>query len=318
MLTLVPGTIVRLSPFTYSAAKDQFPPELQQLLHPRHSHPCLALAQVFKDSCQYSTLSSRLMGEALGNESTIDSCVDGLLHELARPIDENGTHLSKLLTCFCWEIIGATTMGHRFRFLNNAAAQLLAERIVDFKTRSLRKGSFDCFYPWVSKIAARFVSSDPLADSFLLFEETVIQGCSSETTEEHLDAIWQSFCTKFAVRVHIINQFFGIMSALIGTGDALAAHLRTVIFYVASCPEAQTRIRDEMQSRSVGETLTLENLLQLASQFPYLDAVLRESDRVMASDDINLDYFAKEPVTIDGCRIPSDASNVSGTTTKLR
>jgi cytochrome P450 len=68
----------------------------------------------------------------------------------------------------------------------------------------------------------------------------------------------------------------------------------------------------------VGETLTLENLLQLASQFPYLDAVLRESDRVMASDDINLDYFAKEPVTIDGCRIPSDASNVSGTTTKLR
>jgi hypothetical protein len=318
MLTLVPGRIVHLSPFTYSAAKDQFSLELQQLLHPRSSHPCLALAQVFKDSYQYSTLSDRLMGETLSNESIIDSCIDGLLHEFARPIDENGTHQSKLITCFCWEIIGATTMGYRFRFLNSAEAQLLAERIADFRIRSLRKGSFDRFYPWVAKIAARFGSSDPLADWFLLFEETAIQGCSSEATEEHLDAIWESFCTKFGIGVYTINYYSGIMSALIGTGDAIAVHLRTVIFYVASCPEEQTRIRDEMQSRSVGETLTLENLLQLASQFPHLDAVLRESDRLMASDDITLDYFAKEPVTIDGCRIPSDVSNVGMTITKLR
>jgi hypothetical protein len=147
MLTLVPGTIVRLSPFTYSAAKYQFSPELQQLLHPRSSHPCLALAQVFKYSYQYSTLSGRLMSEALSHESIIDSCIDGLLHESARRIDENGIHLSKLLTCFFWEIVGDTTIGHRFRFLDNAEAQLLAEKIADFRIRSLRKGSFDCFYP---------------------------------------------------------------------------------------------------------------------------------------------------------------------------
>jgi hypothetical protein len=162
------------------------------------------------------------------------------------------------------------------------------------------------------------VSSDPLADWFLSFEKTVDKGCPSEATEKHLDAIWKSFCTNIGIGVYSINYYSGIISALIGTGDTFAAQLRTVMFYLAFYPEAQIRIRDEMQSRSGGEKLTLENLLELASQFPYLDVVLRELDRLMASDDIVLDYFAKEPVTIDGCRIPSDVSNVSITITKLR
>jgi hypothetical protein len=332
MLTLVLGTIVRLGPFTYSVAKDQFQSELQRLLQLKFSHPYLALAQVFKNAHQYSAMSDHLMSEALSNEAIIDSCIDSLLEEFAQSTDRVRIDISKSFTCFSWEIIGAITMGHRFRFSNSAEAQLLAEKIASLRIKLIRNGSFDCFYPWIVKFTAWFASPDSISDWTLWFKKTMVQGISSEKTQEQPKAgcdtkaiqdflfcdETKSFCAKFGVHVCPRDYYHGILSIFIGTADPIAAHLRTIMAYLASCPEAQSRIREEMQARFGTETLTLGNLLQLEFQLPYLDAVLRESDRLTASDVLPLEYFAKEPVTIDGHRIPPYVSYVSKTIARLR
>jgi hypothetical protein len=330
MLTLVTGTLVRLGPFTYSVARDRFRPELQRLLNLRYSHPYLALAQVFKDAYQHSAMLDHLMSGALNNEAIIDSCIGGLLEEFAQSSGGVGIHISKSFTCFGWEIIGAITMGHHLRFSDSTEAQLLAEKIADLRIKFLYKGSFDCFYPWFVKITAWYASPDSISDWTLWFKKTMIQGLSSETTQLKSgcdtkaiqDFLFcdgtKSFCAKFGVHVCPRDYYHGIMSLFIGTADTIVAHLRTIMAYLASYPEAQSRIREEIQARFGTETLTLENLLQLEFQLPYLDAVLRESDRLMAPDVLTLDYFAKEPVTIDAHRIPPYVSNVSETIVRLR
>ncbi|KAI5269033.1 hypothetical protein E4T47_07356 [Aureobasidium subglaciale] len=150
-----------------------------------------------------------------------------------------------------------------------------------------------------------------------LFKTTMLQGYSGSDKQD--DAITKAMQDFFNEKSHFLQTHYGIKSSseyyhhsillfFIGAADPIATHLQTVVAYLAYDSNSQARIKDEIQSCFNGRPFTFEDLLNTKSTLPYLDAVLREADRLTASEKLVLGYYADEPVVVDGCRIPAGVS----------
>ncbi|KAI5237922.1 cytochrome P450 [Aureobasidium subglaciale] len=311
----VHGTVVRVAPYAYSVVRPSLTLELQHKLHLiLPSKPHLALPHVFKDAYMRYGMSEQLMSQTVNNELVIDACVDGLLDSLAKSTKQD-VPVSRLLTCFSWEIMGTATMGHRFSFADSAVAGNLADKLADSRTESSCDGSFLRFHPWITKILS-YVSQDDTS-WVSLFKTTMLQGYSGSDKQD--DAITKAMQDFFNEKSHFLQTHYGIKSSseyyhhsilsfFIGAADPIATHLQTVVAYLAYDSNSQARIKDEIQSCFNGRPFTFEDLLNTKSTLPYLDAVLREADRLAASEKLVLGYYADEPVVVDGCRIPAGVS----------
>ncbi|KAI5245411.1 cytochrome P450 [Aureobasidium subglaciale] len=264
----------------YSVARPSLTLELQHKLHLIHpSKPHLALPHVFKDAYMRYGMSEQLMSQAANNELVIDASVDGLLDSLAKSTKQDVP-----------EIMGAATMGQRFSFVDSTAAGNLADKLADLRTESSCDGSFLRFHPWITKILSCVSQDDTSWVS--LFKTTMLQGHSG--SEKQDDATTKAMQTHYGVRSSSEHYHHSILSFFIGAADPIATHLQTVVAYLAYDSNSQARIKDEMRSCFSGHPFTFEDLLNTKSTLPYLDAILREADRLAASEKLVLGYYADE------------------------
>jgi len=135
---------------------------------------------------------------------------------------------------------------------------------------------------------------------------------ATKAMQDHLDRKSEFLHTEFGIHCSPPDyHYFSVLSFLMGTSDPIVAYLQTTMTYLACHPDAQIQIRAEAGSSLSEDDLSLQHLLDLSSRLPYLNAVLRESDRLTATEGIVLNQCAEEPVETQGCRIPAGVSRNS-------
>ena len=317
MLILTIGPVVRIAPYTYSIVKDYLEPEVQSKLDPcGFSSPHIGLIHIFN----HYSMSEQVLSQASANEPAIDACIDSLLENLAKSMDKEGVQASKLLTCFGWDIMSAITIGERFEFIDSPDASILADILAKSRVESAWYGSFLRFHPWIAEISSWFVPQTSITDWLSLFKNAMIRlhmsddkECNVETAakamQDRLNDKSEFLHTKFGVHCGPPEyHYWSVLSFLIGTADPIAAYLQTIMAYLACHPDAQIQVREEAQSNLKEDSLSLQNLLDLGSSLPYLNAVLRESDRLAATEGVILNQSVEEAVKIQGCHIPPGVS----------
>lgn len=259
----------------------------------------------------------QLLAQASTHEPTIDVCITSLIDKLAGSLDtEDGIKISKLLTCFCWEVMAATTIGDHFEFLESTDAASVYDKIANYKKKSVANGSLCRFFPRIAKLVEMFISQDDLVDDYSLVKETLMRCHVPERPDESglgdvEEAIRDLILEKFEILSSCLRADTApsaclciCMCFLIAAADPIAIHLQTTLAYLSCYPDAQSRIKEEAQSYLKGNPLTMSKLLELDSQLPYLDSVLRESDRLGSADALACNFSSEQPVVIDRYRIP--------------
>lgn len=310
---------MRISLYEYSIAKADFDySALCQFAPVNHPEETLQQLQIFKDLFSTETKQVELMSKALKHEPVIDTCIDHLVAKLAEFIDhEDGVQVSKLLTCFCWDIMGAATVGDRFGFLESSDAAKIVGNIAGFKTLSILNGSFFRFMPWIRKLMPSDRSDQLLKDWMRFFDTVMLQKCVTDNGEE---AGIKTLRDQVGNRSELLESIFeshqphsylhGVLCLLIGAADPIAMHLQTTLAYLALQPGAQDRIKVEFQSSGKKGPLAIGNLLDLNSSLPFLDSVLQESNRLMGAGALACSYHSNEPLVIDNYRIPPEVSKL--------
>jgi len=83
-----------------------------------------------------------VLSQASANEPAIDACIEGLIEKLAASMDKEGLQVSKLLTCFGWDVMSAIITGDQYGFVDSPDAAVLADILARSRVESIWDGSF--------------------------------------------------------------------------------------------------------------------------------------------------------------------------------
>ncbi|THY04016.1 cytochrome P450 [Aureobasidium pullulans] len=311
------GAVVRVAPNTYSVSRDCSQLDARFELHPcDYYSPHIALIRIFRHCSNHE----HVLSQASANEPAIDACIEGLIEKLAAPMDKEGLQVSKLLTCFGWDVMSAIITGDQYGFVDSPDAAVLADILARSRVESIWDGSFFRFHPLVAKMTAWFVPRASITEWLSLSKVAMAQrymtddnGNDLETAtkamQDHLNRKSEFLHTEFGIHCSPPDyHYFSVLSFLMGTADPIVAYLQTTMTYLACHPDAQIQVRAEAGSSLSEDDLSLQHLLDLSSRLPYLNAVLRESDRLTATEGIVSNQCAEEPVETQGCRIPAGST----------
>ncbi|THW62381.1 cytochrome P450 [Aureobasidium pullulans] len=311
------GAVVRVAPNTYSVSRDCSQLDARFELHPcDYYSPHIALIRIFRHCSNHE----HVLSQASANEPAIDACIEGLIEKLAASMDKEGLQVSKLLTCFGWDVMSAIITGDQYGFVDSPDAAVLADILARSRVESIWDGSFFRFHPVVAKMTAWFVprasntewlslSKVAMARRYMTDDNGNDLETATKAMQDHLNRKSEFLHTEFGIHCSPPDyHYFSVLSFLMGTADPIVVYLQTTMTYLACHPDAQIKVRAEAGSSLSEDDLSLQHLLDLSSRLPYLNAVLRESDRLTATEGIVLNQCAEEPVETQGCRIPAGST----------
>lgn len=261
-----------------------------------------------------------------------------LLDNLFRLADQGEPiNLARLVSCYAWDVMGATTVGQRFGFMNmDDDVAAVIDSMADWKLYAVLYGTFFRFHPWLKAVfdmlTKRHQTESKLQETLecvmqeklqvlidkdeIAFETVNVSAGSREET------LWTVVKTKSnffnaiddAIQDHPDqdSSLLTVLGALLLVGgDPLAVHLLTTIFFLSCNEQTVQMIRSELDALEtpLSDPPTLQELAGRQEELPTLMGMLDETRRLCPSDTFNFTKLARPGEAgedIRHCHVPDE------------
>ncbi|GAB7352892.1 hypothetical protein MBLNU459_g3486t1 [Dothideomycetes sp. NU459] len=273
------------------------------------------------------------MTQAIPNERLIDGCNKALLQTIwAYASREDAVQLRHLITCYAWDMLGATTIGERFGFLeiNNSDVVEVTNNLNQWKLYAVLYGTYFRFHPWISMAYQKSGLSTTLTLSHQKLNgapnaATPDKGhcktvrdilnqkeCTRNNTLEKVDSLAALAALSSDNNVSGQDESLAIVVALLlAESDPIIAHIYSTISHLAENPKTVNDLREEFAAlkRPLSQPPKASELVQLEDGLPLLNAVLLESQRLQLLEDFQYTRIAGDNgMSIAGREIPGGST----------
>lgn len=206
-------------------------------------------------------------------------------------------------------------------------------QLKSWKLYAVLYGTYFRFHPWISvfatKVAGHFRSEDHVRNLVVaILQESLNRRAEAENFGAE-DLVSESSSAPSDCKAEFVaeldawmkdapsnksNILDAVGALLLVSGDAIAGHLLSTLFFLASDEHAVVRLRCEINSlgTSLSDPPTLQELFSNEAHLVFLRSVLQESQRMQGREDFywaSLTPVTNDHETICGRPIPAHVTN---------